>query len=201
MKRVGLLVVLVIGATSLATLLLYQPIQTGSTSGPDRVGLIDVAEGTDEEPTTYTYRYAPGGDYYTLLTIRNAGPLQVAIVGLDPARVQEGDPSVHAVLWADELLLAGGADVANQWVEARNAISASGSVIPSGDEIVVWVHWRMGRGCPEGGPAYTPGTGAGLDEVGVAWTVLGLPRVSTVSLGYDVLISNPEDDPVLSCAE
>ncbi len=199
MKKVALAtgaigVALVVGGA--AALFLCQPLSTESVAGSDEVERLGVRDEDDE--TIYEYRYAPGGEYFTMFTIRNDGPLRITVNGPDREDITAMGESEHATIWADELLIAR-VDPQDFFSEPRGAQSASGaSIAPSAE--TVWIHWRIGSWCPPGQPAsYNPGSGISTDQVGVSWSVLGLPRTSDVHLGYRFSVANPGDDPLVTC--
>jgi hypothetical protein len=205
MRRVAVIRVLALLSVAVVVtavgLLLYQPLGRGSIATADQVGLIDSSDGNADEPPSYTYRYAPGAEYFTAFTIRNNGSLPVTLIGPDQSHGYGSTPDVHAVLWADEFRIARGEDELQDFEEdPRGALSAVGAVIGAGNEVAIWVHWKMGGACPDGRPAYMPGTAAGRDRVDVNWSIFGIPRTSTIDLGYTVWSRNPPDDPLLTCA-
>lgn len=198
-RNVALGLAILVVLASGAALFLYQPVARGHVGGRDAAGLIDPELTTLPGSIVYTYRYAPGADYYTATTIRNDGPLPITINGPDPVLLRDCRANHCVGPWPDAMLI-GQDDPHVFFNEPRTAPSAGGSTIDPGEELAVWVHWRMGSYCPPGEPVgLGPGGSESTDFVAVSWSVLGLPRTSYVPLGYGFVVTNPENDPLITC--
>jgi len=145
---------------------------------------------------SYRYRYEPAADYYTAFSIRNDSLLPATIVG--PAIVRDVDEAAGPS--PVDLRLARGVDQGDPWLDPRASPTASGYVVPAGEEVLLWVHWKTGNVCDAGRPAYTAGSSAGVEKLVLDWSTLGLPRTSDVPLGYMFEVANPAEDPLESCS-
>lgn len=165
--------------------------QAGSTFGSDAVGLIATEEG--EARPVYVYRHEPGVTFLTMTSIRNDGPIALTLLGLVPP---PADIESTSLPWADRLLLSPWPDV----VGPEDATPLDMAVIGAGQEIAVWIVWRVGTLCPtgerpplEGGVAYV------LDTVGLRWSVMGIPQSDTLDLRHVIEVRNPADDQLATC--
>lgn len=173
--------------------------QAGSTFGPDAVGLIATEEG---EPTeageprpVYVYRYEPGVTFLTMTSIRNDGPIALTLLGLVPP---PADIESTALPWADRLLLSPWPDV----VGPEDATPLDTAVIDAGQEVAVWIVWRVGTHCPAGEqPPLEAGSGYVLDAVDVRWSVMGIPQSGRIDLRHVIEVRNPTDDPLVTCPQ
>lgn len=75
-------------------------------------------------------------------------------------------------------------------------------LIEPGEEIGVWIVWRVGSLCPPGErPPLEGGSGYGFDSVALRGSVLGIPRSDIVTLRYFIEVRNPDDDQMVSCPD
>lgn len=199
-RRVAAIVVLVAAvAVALAGLLVVTGTQprAGSTFAPDPVGLIATEPGDpdegDEPRPVLVYRYAPGGSFLTMTSIRNDGPVALALLGPAPP---PPDIDSTSLAWADRLLLSPWPDV----VGPDEAAPLDETVIEAGEEIGVWIVWRVGSLCPPGErPPLEGGAGYGFDTLALDWSVMGIPRSGTLELRHFVEVRNPADDQLVTC--
>lgn len=199
-RRLAIIVVLLLGAVfamaGIAVVAGMAP-KAGASFGPDAVGLItteesDPTEG-DEPRTVYVYRYAPGATFLTMTSIRNDGPIALTLLG--PAPPPAGVEST-AMVWAERLLVSPWPDV----VEPDDATPLDDAVIEAGQEIAVWIVWRVGSLCPTGEPPpLEGGSGYVFDGLGLQWSVMGIPRNDSIELRHVIEVRHPADDQLVTC--
>ena len=200
MRRWLVLPLVLVGAIAIVVVawaLLAMPLVAGSTYAPDPVGLL-ATETTDdanggEARTRYVYRHELGATVLTLTTIRNDGPIAITLLGL-------GDPPLDAdqtaLVWAGRLLAGTWPDM----VGPEDAVPLEAMVIDPGATQAVWIVWRSGSYCPPGAAwPYLPDSGIIVSSMPLRWSILGVPRTSTIDLQYDVELRNPIEDPQTIC--
>lgn len=177
MKRVLALATVAILAVLGFVVLGTNPLEKGSVSALDQTGL---------DPSGEFYLYAPDSDYYLLTAIRNGGQIPVSVKGPhSPADVQSVGP------YAAQFLIARGVDPASGGPTPRSAAAPfTGVDLAPGDEVWIWVDFHTGPCLADGSLPYAPGSGGGTNEIQVDWSILGVPRVSSVPLSIDLDIRN-----------
>lgn len=191
----GLTLLAAIGAG--AATLTVDPLAAGSTYGPDPIGLLATTASQDdpglEVRSTFHYRFAPGGSGRTFTTVANRGPLPISVLG-------PGDPPPDAertsLVWAAGLSTSPWPD----FVGPDDAPPLDGAVIEPGRELGLWITWQVGSGCSPGETMpMEPGSGIIVSELPVRWSILGVPRTSSIRLRYDVAMDVPVDAPRTIC--
>jgi hypothetical protein len=192
--------VLLLGLTSavagLVVVAMTEP-RAGSTFGPGAVGLIateeiDPAE-SDEPGAAYVYRYAPGATFLTMTSIRNDGLIALTLLGSEAPPVGIESTSLT---WADRLLVSPWPEV----IGPDDATPLHEVVVDAGQEIGVWIVWRVGSLCPPGErPPLQGGSGYGFDTLNLRWSIMGIPRSGTIELRHFVEVRNPADDQLVTC--
>jgi hypothetical protein len=84
-------------------------------------------------------------------------------------------------------------------VELSAARPLPESVIAPGDELNVWIRWEIGPCDPANPRPYGQDSGVGRSSIDVRWSVLGIPRSSTVDLGYTVAFQVNGDGVAVEC--
>jgi hypothetical protein len=193
---VGLVVALIVSATFVG--LTYQPLVTGSAIGADDQLLISdspAADGPNEIPL-YTYRYRASASYHTFFSLRNDGPIQVAISGLDEGRL----PALIPRLGPAELLVAS-TDTGKTFAEWALARPLDQATVAPGEELWLWVRWEIGPCNADGSIPLLAGSGVGPPPtIPLRWSLLGIPRSSDVELGYQILFQLPDTDVTSVCS-
>lgn len=199
-RRIGvafaLLVGIVVAAGGIVAVDATTPM-AGSAFAPDPVGLLateaeDPASSEEPRPI-YVYRYAPGATFLTMTSIRNDGPLALTLLGPEPP---PPDIETTTLPWADRLLLSSWPDV----VGPDEALPVDSIVIDAGQEVGVWIVWRVGARCPLGEPPpLMAGSGYEWDSLDLRWSVLGIPRSAPLELRHVVEVRDPADDPLVTC--
>ena len=101
-----------------------------------------------------------------------------------------------SLAWADRLLLSPWPDV----VRPNEAAALDETIIAAGEEIGVWIVWRIGSLCPPGErPPLEGGTGYGFDTLALHWSVMGIPRSGTLELRHFIEVRNPANDQLVIC--
>jgi len=183
---------LAVVAVVAAGLVLDQPLRAGSVGGPDTSTTTTQHDG---ETTVYVGRYAPGGDYFTIATVRNDGLVPITLIGPDRSDVAAMEPGNHALIWPEDFRTY----QLDETSDPRTSAELPATSIAPGDELSFWIHWKMGSACHDDGPAFEPGSSIATERVPVTWSLFGIPKSANVDLRYRFAVANPLDNPVTSC--
>jgi hypothetical protein len=162
----------------------YQPLALGSTTGRDDHLLIDTRSTSSEagaEIPIYEYEYHAGTSYYTLLSLRNAGPVSVTIVNIDTNVL-----SVNPYVGPAQLLNGSAKDDPYGTISVEAAKPLVPTVVDPSSELNLWIRWRIGPCDANGSPHYLADSGVVMSSIPLSWTILGFPRTSTIELPYTV---------------
>jgi hypothetical protein len=138
-----------------------------------------------------------GASYTTLASVSNAGPVPLTLIGLADA---DGGPFTAALgpLRPQGLYRAGlgNGEVA---VERDRAVELEPFTVAPGEVYALWVDWALLLPCL-GRPGIEPGASIETPAtIRIRWSWLGVPRTTTIDIGYRVVVENPLDDPVTTC--
>jgi hypothetical protein len=183
-RRLAGVILFTLMALAVAGAFTYQPFATGSISAFDDRLLLDagsVSPETSEAIPQVRYEFHASTSYYTTLSLRNRGPLAVIVLGINTDGALDVNPFVHPV----ELLTPSATEPYGvDGPESTTPLTAE-AVEPNA-EITLWIRWEIGPCEPPGVPAYMADSAVARSSIPLRWSVLGIPRSTTVELGYSV---------------
>jgi len=196
-RNVAVLLLLLVAGIGGGLALTYQPLVAGSVRGADQHLLIGTRSAEADDGSTvsiYEYRFHAYTSYYTLVSLRNQGPLAVMVLGIDIGAVLPPNASIRPA----ELLNASSADDPSSEVPVASARRLEAAVVEPNAELLVWIRWEIGACDPAGTPP-GPNIGWAHSSIPVRWSVMGVPRTSEIELGYTVSFETTPAIPADIC--
>jgi hypothetical protein len=195
---IAVIAVLVLVAVVWAVAFWYQPLVLGSVGGHDDHLLIDARTpppNTGEDFLIYEYRFHAGASYYTLMSVRNTGPLPVKVLGVDTSAALPMTPSIEPV----ELLNGSRKDDPFGTIDLAAATPLTELVVAPGSEVALWIHWEIGPCDPKAPVPYSVDSGVARSTIPLRWSLLGISRTTVMELAYTVAFQVTPEDLATEC--
>jgi len=195
---IAVIALLVLVAVVWAVAFWYQPLVLGSVGGHDEHLLIDTrtpSPDTGEDFLIFEYRFHAGASYYTLMSVRNSGPLPVKVLGVDTSAALPTTPSIEPV----ELLNGWTKDDPHGTIDVAAATPFTEAVVAPGSEVVLWIRWEIGPCDPKVPVPYGVDSGVARSSIPLRWSIFGISRTTVIALAYTVAFQVTPEDLATEC--
>lgn len=178
-RAIATLAVLVVLGVGGALVLLTHA-STGPIASSGGIGVLNVEQTQPSNPYPVYINAGPGGPFSFGFSVENAGPLTIRIDGIEDPAVDPAAyiPTFHAA-WLDREQGGGVGGPAEPFTPTD---------VAPGEFVTLWVVGTAST-CAAG-PAFNPGgswSAIHIPDVRVRYTILGIPRTTTVRLPFDLM--------------